>query len=58
MRDLFPRDPGSFGWPLLEADDLPGAEDWSVLESLRPDFQADADDDRFATLAVSRAFDD
>lgn len=47
--------------PLLEASDLPGAEDWSVLESLQVDDSFDADDDgddRFATLSVASGFDD
>jgi hypothetical protein len=47
--------------PLLEASDLPGAEDWSVLESLQFDESFDADDDgddRFATLSVASGFDD
>ena len=48
-------------FPLLEASDLPGAEDWSVLESLQLDDSFDADDngdDRFATLSVASGFDD
>jgi hypothetical protein len=43
-------------FPLLEAGDLPGADDWSVLESLHFD-DFDGDDDRFATLSVA-SFDD
>ena len=38
-------------FPLLEAGDLPGADDWSVLESLHFDDQ-DGDDERFATLSL------
>ena len=46
-------------FPLLEAGDLPGAEDWSVLESLHYDDSFDVDDDdRFATLSVASGFDD
>ena len=45
-------------FPLLEAGDLPGDEDWSVLESLHRDDSFDADDDRFATLSVASGFDD
>lgn len=45
-------------FPLLESSDLPGAEDWSVIESLHFNDSQDLDDDRFATLAVARAFDD
>ena len=45
-------------FPLLEAGDLPGAEDWSVLESLHCDDASDVDDDRFATLSVASGFDD
>ena len=44
-------------FPLLEAGDLPGADDWSVLESLHFDAGFDSDDDRFATLSVA-SFDD
>lgn len=44
-------------FPLLEASDLPGADDWSVLESLHFDDGFDADDDRFATISVA-SFDD
>jgi hypothetical protein len=44
--------------PLLDASDLPGAEDWSVIESLHCDDSLDADDDRFATFNVASGFDD
>ena len=44
-------------FPLLEAGDLPGADDWSVLETLHLDDGFDGDDDRFATISVAR-FDD
>ena len=44
-------------FPLLEAGDLPGDEDWSVLESLHYDDSFDGDD-RFATLSVASGFDD
>ena len=44
--------------PLLDAGDLPGTEDWSVLETLRYDDETpEGDDDHLATLAVSREFD-
>lgn len=43
--------------PLLDAGDLPGTEDWSVLETLRYDDTPDGDDDHLTTLAVSREFD-
>ncbi len=39
--------------PLLDAADLPGAEDWSLIESLHCD-GLDADDDRLATLSIAR----
>ena len=45
------------GFPLLEASDLPGADDWSVIESLHFDDSFDTDDDRFATISVA-SFDD
>jgi hypothetical protein len=44
-------------FPLLEAGDLPGADDWSVLETLRFD-NADFDDDHLATVTVAPSFDD
>jgi hypothetical protein len=44
--------------PLLDASDLPGAEDWSVIESLHCEESFDVDDDRFATLSVASGFDD
>ena len=44
-------------FPLLEAGDLPGADDWSVIESLHFDDAFDADDDRFASISVA-SFDD
>lgn len=44
-------------FPLLEAGDLPGADDWSVLESLHCGDGFDADDDRFATISFA-SFDD
>ena len=44
-------------FPLLEAGDLPGADDWSVIESLHCDDGFDADDDRFASISVA-SFDD
>lgn len=45
-------------FPLLEAGDLPGADDWSVLETLRFDDGGDFDDDHFASVTVARSFDD
>lgn len=45
-------------FPLLESGDLPGAEDWSVIEALHYDDSLDAEDDRFATLNVASGFDD
>jgi len=45
-------------FPLLESGDLPGDDDWSLLETLRFDEAGDLDDDRRATLAVARSFDD
>jgi hypothetical protein len=45
-------------FPLLESADLPGAEDWSVLETLRHDGAGDSDDDRFEAVTVARAFAD
>ena len=45
-------------FPLLEAGDLPGAEDWTVIESLHCDDTLDSDDDHFATLSVASGFDD
>jgi hypothetical protein len=45
-------------FPLLEAGDLPGEEDWSVLESLHFDDSFEVDDDRFATLSLASRSDD
>ena len=46
-------------FPLLEAGDLPGGEDWSVLESFHYDDSFDVDDDDpLATLSVASSFDD
>lgn len=44
--------------PLLEASDLPGAEDWSVIESFHNSDDSDIDDDRFAMVSVAGGFDD
>jgi hypothetical protein len=44
-------------FPLLEAGDLPGADDWSVIESLHCDDGFDGDDDHFASISVA-SFDD
>ncbi|HVE50515.1 MAG TPA: hypothetical protein VNG69_12985 [Casimicrobiaceae bacterium] len=43
--------------PLLEAGDLPGDDDWSVVESLRFD-DADFDDARLGRITLARSFDD
>lgn len=43
--------------PLLEATDLPGDDDWSLPGGFASD-DGWGDDDRFATLNVSRSFDD
>ncbi|HVF64021.1 MAG TPA: hypothetical protein VNE58_08505 [Casimicrobiaceae bacterium] len=43
-------------FPLLDASDLPGAEDWSVIESLHFDDSHDADDDCYANLCVNSDF--
>ena len=45
-------------FPLLEAGDLPGNDDWSVLETLRSDDAGDYEDDRFASVTVATSFDD
>lgn len=45
-------------FPLLEAGDLPGADDWSVLETLRFDDLGDFDEDRLASVTVAPSFDD
>ena len=45
-------------FPLLEAGDLPGADDWSVIGSLRFDDAGDFDDDRFMSVTVAPSFDD
>jgi hypothetical protein len=45
-------------FPLLEAGDLPGADDWSLLESARFDDAGDLDDDRFASVTFAPSFDD
>lgn len=43
--------------PLLEAGDLPGDDDWWVLESLRFG-DVDVDDDRVGSITLARSFDD
>jgi len=58
MRHSFRSEIIATSFPLLESGDLPGAEDWSVLESLHYDDSLDEEDDRFATLCVASAFDD
>ena len=50
--------PDFASFPLLEAGDLPGAEDWTVIEALHCDDTFDSEDDRFATLSVASGFDD
>ena len=44
-------------FPLLEAGDLPGEEDWSVIEALHCDDSLGFDDDRLASFSVA-SFDD
>ena len=44
-------------FPLLEASDLPGADDWSLLQPLRFD-DVDLDDDRLASVTFAQSFDD
>jgi hypothetical protein len=48
--------------PLLDASDLPAADDWALLESLQAegDFVIDAepDFDRFGRLRLTAAFDE
>ena len=48
--------------PLLDASDLPAADDWALLESLQAegDFAIDAepDFDRFGRLRLTAAFDE
>ncbi len=59
LRDAIQPAPVTPAFPLLESADLPGAEDWSVIESLHCDDDSfDVDDDRFATLSVASGFDD
>lgn len=45
-------------FPLLEAGDLPGSDDWTLFENLRFNDSSDADDDRFATVTLAPSFDD
>ena len=45
-------------FPLLESGDLPGNDDWSVLETLRSDGAGDYEDDCFASVTVATSFDD
>lgn len=40
-------------FPLLEASDLPGEEDWFVVESFHCDSAQEFDDDRYATFSVA-----
>jgi len=48
--------------PLLDASDLPAADDWALLEALHADgdiaADVDPDFDRFARLRLSAKFDD
>lgn len=63
MRTLTSLQPQLPSFPLLESADLPGAEDWNVLESLH--FESlhlndalDDNDDQLASLMVAPSFDD
>lgn len=62
MRTITPMKSDVASFPLLESGDLPGEEDWNVLESLHQsddlDDDLDNDDDQLATLTVARSFDD
>ncbi len=46
--------------PLLDASNLPSADDWAILESLQFDVDADMDSDfdRFGRVRLSAAFDE
>jgi len=48
--------------PLLDAGDLPYADDWAVLEAIQADgelgIDADQDFDRFGRLRVAASFDE
>lgn len=57
MRTIQIAKPDVASFPLLESGDLPGAEDWNVLESLHHSDDFD-DDDQLASLTVAPSFDD
>jgi hypothetical protein len=44
-------------YPLLDASDLPGDDEWALPPGLDLD-DGDPDEDRFATLNLGRAMDD
>lgn len=56
MRHAMPMQPETPSFPLLESGDLPGTEDWTVLESLHYNDALDYDDDQLATLTVAPSF--
>ena len=59
MRTITLMKPDIASFPLLESGDLPGDEDWNVLESLHHSDELDNDDDdQLNTLTVAPSFDD
>jgi len=48
--------------PLLDASNLPSADDWALLESIQADgdfaIDVDSDFDRFGRLRVAASFDE
>ena len=58
MRNFVRMQPDEPSFPLLESADLPGTEDWSVLESLHFDNTLETDDDQLATMMVAPSFDE
>jgi hypothetical protein len=50
--------PDQPSFPLLESADLPGTEDWSVVESLHFNDALETDDDQLESLTVAPSFDE
>jgi len=45
--------------PLLDASNLPSADDWAILEALQYDVSGDSDlDDRFGRFRLAASFDE
>jgi hypothetical protein len=58
MRNLVRMQPDQPSFPLLESADLPGTEDWTVVESLHFNDALETDDDQLESLTVAPSFDE